>query len=1524
MSTNVDSRVVDMQFNNSQFEANARTSISTLDKLKSSLNMSGAAKGFDEIDSAARKVDVSMLGSAVESVKMQFSALEVMAVTALVNITNSAVNTGKQLIKSLSIDQISSGYNRYVTKTSSVQTIMNSTGLSIEEVNGYLDKLMWFSDETSYGFTDMTAALAQMTSTGGDVEKLIPLITGVANATAYAGKGANEFSRAMYNLNQSYGAGSLQYMDWKSLELAGVASKELKQVFIDTAVAMGKIKEGDVTIGNFNQTLSKKWADTEVMERAFGKFSQVSEEAHRLVEEGKFDTASEAIEFLSGKYDELALKAFRSAQEAKSFNEAIDATKDAVSSGWMKTFELIFGNYTQAKKLWTDLANALWDTFASGAEKRNEILAEWSKLGGRDILIESFWKAWENVGKILSPIKEALNDIFPAPTAERLVELTTGLKNFMDKLSLSGEASENLKRTFKGLFAVIDILKDGFLFLVRTAAKVVELFGGPMSGGILAATGSLGDFLVKIRDAIKATDLFGKVSNLIIAILTPVANVVKMVSKSIKEFFGSVDPTKTEKVATSLSKVRAAFDPLENGINAVVKGLSKLKEHLRPVEEGVSKVRAVFDPMADAVSKATNALEPLTNTASKTKSAIQNLAQAVDKIKEAITPAEGSIENIKVALDSLFGAIVTGVGFVFSKLGALFAFASKVGGFIAQVIGNAIKQVKSWLSQFTLEDGVSIFNAGLFATLMIGINKFVGSLKFKIDDLKGILSDFKDTLGQVRESLKEFTIGVRVNAIATIAGAIAVLAASLFILALIPGERLAASLGAITVLFVELSATMYILSTTLKNVKILKMTGKLTALAVSILILATAMKMLSELSWGDLIKGALAIGALMAMLTASMVVMSKYIKKVPKVSKQLIGLGVALLILVVAVKVLAGIELGNLAAGVGALGVLLAEIALFSKYVKNSNLAGVGAALIGVATGMVILSLAVKILGSIPFAQLAQGLLATGAALLGIALIMKMMPEGMAAKAAGILVLGIALQLLMIPIAVLGRMSLGTVATGLIAMAGGLTVLMIALKYMQGTIAGSAALLVAALAIAVLAPALFLLGSMSISTLVKGLVALAGSLAILAGAAVLLTASGVIVSLIAVAGALALLGVAAVGIGAGIFLLSTAITTFAAMSGPALSMAMAGITSVVMGLANLIPFVAAKVGQAIIIIAAVIIQGAPLIGKAIGAIVLAIMVALVDSADALAEGLLALIDICLEVLVQSTEMLVQAGIDILMALLEGIRDSIGDVVDTAGEIIIEFLNGLSRQLPGVIDAGFNVIIAFINGIKDAIDNRGGELISAVEGLFVEAIMTVVEYLAEKVSDMVTAGENLWNGFVEGMGSLLKKVVDKAKEIGQSVINAVTGLFRQKSPSRVFMDIGENVDRGLIIGMDSYADKVYKSAKAMGSQAIKGVNAAIKNSSDILDGGIDLNPRITPILDLSNVVNESRRLDAIFSRERAFNVAAGINNNARLALAGGPDSRSASEVNINVYPQELTPAQSDYLIRRANEVLGGKI
>lgn len=383
MST-IDNRVVRMEFENENFERNAKESMKTLEKLDKSLEFKNGKKSFKDVEEAAAACNFKPLMEAVDTVKVQFTALGSVANRVMQRITDSVLDTGKKMLKSLTIDPIMSGYSKYEEKTASVQTLLNSTGLSLDEVNGYLSKLMWFSDETSYSFTQMTSALATMTSAGGDVAKIVPMLQGVANATAFAGKGAREFSGAIFNLNQSYSGGFLSYMDYNSLDRTyNIFSKQLKQAFIDNAKALGKLdKEGRtasgtlVDISNFASTLSERWADRDVMEASFGWFNEVTDQAYALVKAGKYATASDAYDALAGQFNDIQYAAARSAQEAKSFTEAIDSVKDAVSSGWMQTFEYLFGNYEQSKVLWTDLANSLYDIFAEPANQRNSVLKE--------------------------------------------------------------------------------------------------------------------------------------------------------------------------------------------------------------------------------------------------------------------------------------------------------------------------------------------------------------------------------------------------------------------------------------------------------------------------------------------------------------------------------------------------------------------------------------------------------------------------------------------------------------------------------------------------------------------------------------------------------------------------------------------------------------------------------------------------------------------------------------------------------------------------------------------------------------------------------------------------------------------------------------------------------------------------------------------------------------------------------------------------------------------------------------------
>ena len=451
MSNTVDNRVVQLEMENGSFEKNANQSIKTLNKLDNALEFKNGKRSFSEVEEAAAKCGFKPMLSAADSVITKFSAIEVAGIAALANLTNKAVNAGVRIAKSLSIDQITTGFSKYEQKTANVQTLINSTGKSIDEVNGYLDRLMWFSDETSYGFTDMTQALSTMVSAGGDIDKLVPMIEGMANATAFAGKGASEFNRVIYNLNQSYSQGFLNYMDWKSVQLAGASSKQLVETLIRAGEEAGTIQKGEVTVDNFTNTLSKKWATREVMENAFGYFDEMTQKAYEMIgtldEQGNtIDTASRAYEILSQQYNGVSINSAKAAQEAKSFTEAIDSTKDAVSSGWMRTFDIIFGNYEQAKTLWTDVANGLWDIFAGGFEERNNLLEDVFQTSPVDNYAKSLKDAGIEFDDFKSKMKAAYRENTMQMSDQDFEKLTSEATTFDELLRQSWVNSNLLER----------------------------------------------------------------------------------------------------------------------------------------------------------------------------------------------------------------------------------------------------------------------------------------------------------------------------------------------------------------------------------------------------------------------------------------------------------------------------------------------------------------------------------------------------------------------------------------------------------------------------------------------------------------------------------------------------------------------------------------------------------------------------------------------------------------------------------------------------------------------------------------------------------------------------------------------------------------------------------------------------------------------------------------------------------------------------------------------------------------------
>lgn len=713
MSQEVDARVVEMRFDNAQFEKNVHQTMQSLEKLNDSLQLDGAEKGFEKISDASAKVDFDEMQGALDNLSGKFSAVEVMGVAALSHITRQAVDTGEKLVKSLSLDQVTSGWNKYAQKTASVQTIMNATGKSIAKVNGYLEKLMWFSDETSYGFTDMTSALSTLTSTGGSIEKMIPMIMGMANATAYAGKGAAEFQRVIYNLAQSYGTGAIQLIDWKSVEQAGVASQQLKQLLIDTGVELGKIKKGAVTTGSFDNSLQKKWADREVMEKAFGKYAEFAEavKAELDANPNKYHgQASLAIEAIADQYDEVTVKAFKAAQEAKSFSEAVDATKDAVSSGWMETFDILFGNYEEAKGFWSDLAEEFWNMFAGGAAGRNNWLKNAFDSGLDQLLgTEGFGDAGDNYTNLLQKalvnqgllseegieeagsFQKALEE--SGVTAQQLYEvLGEAAEHYHQRAAMSDEELNKLgfdRDKVDALANAYDSLaeqiQNGSVNLDDLAGKMNQLSGREhFFNGILNVLEGINSVLSPIRDG------FGDV---FMTDGSPLYNFLKGFDELTGKMALSEETAeKVQKVFTGVFRVLSIG---LKGVKAVGKTafmiLGKLLDLLSPMGDLLLNIGSCIGNLLTWVDESLGQAESLSDVLGILVGAVAALVSPIVDVVKGVKALVrgGSMEEAKKQFGA-FGTVVDAVGSVLDKFKIGSVSAGNVIGTAFQLLGGIL------------------------------------------------------------------------------------------------------------------------------------------------------------------------------------------------------------------------------------------------------------------------------------------------------------------------------------------------------------------------------------------------------------------------------------------------------------------------------------------------------------------------------------------------------------------------------------------------------------------------------------------------------------------------------------------------------------------------------------------------------------------------------------------------------------------------------------------------------------------
>ena len=1302
MSTTVDERVVEMRFDNKQFEQNIQTSLSSIDKLKRSLNLEGAAKGLETVNDAAQKCNMSPLTNAVETVRVRFSALEVMAITALQNITNSALAAGKNLVSAFTVDPIKSGFEEYETQINAVQTILANTsskGTTLDQVNNALDELNHYADMTIYNFTEMTRNIGTFTAAGVDLDTSVAAIKGIANLAAVSGSNSQQASTAMYQFSQALAAGTVKLQDWNSVVNAGMGGQVFQDALKETAKVHGiAIDEMIKDEGSFRETLSKGWLTSDILTETLAKFTgDLNEDQLRTM--GYADDQIKSIM-------EMGKTANDAATKVKTFTQLFDTLKEAAQSGWTQSWEIIVGDFEEAKELLTEVSDTFSAVINASADARNKMLQDWKDLGGRTMMIEAVKNVFEGLVSVAKPVREAFNEIFPPMTGKQLAEITERIRDLTAKFKMGEESSKNLKNTFKGVFAVLDIVGQAFKAVTGGVGELIGLFI-PAGNGVLSLTGSFGEYLVKLDETVKKTDVFGKAVSTVVDIVNTAITFVKTAGEKVKEFRKAAGEkfdfpgfelfhSFLERVHDRMAQIGDGAGKMKSGVIVAFEMMGEALEKckfLKVMEALWTAVKVIAGGIADAVGTMMGTLAEKLGNADFSgvldilnSIAVGGIALSVSKFLKSVTePLEGLndvLEGVTGILDGVrgcFEAYQTNL-----KAGTLL----KIGAAIALLAGSIV--------------AISLIDSDKLSASL-------GAITVLFANLLGAMAIFNKISSDTGKVSKACTAMIAMSV------AVSILAGALKKVSDLDWGELARGLVGIAGLTTIVVASSKAMASGQKQV--MKGATSLIIFGAAIKILASACKDLSKLQWDELGRGLTGVGVLFAEIAVFLRV-SKFNGKMISTATGIVILAAAMKVLASACKDFGQMEWSEIGKGLAGIGGLLAELAIFTNLAGNAkHVMSTGVALIAIGAAMKIFASAVKDFGRLQWDEIGRGLTAMGGALAEVAIAVNLMPKNMIGIGTGLVIVGGALEIIANCMSKFGGMQWEEIGRGLTVMGGALAELAISLNFMKGTLGGSAALLVASGALAVLAPVLSILGALSWEAIAKGLISIAGAFTIIGVAGAVLTP--LVPTILALSGAFALIGVGVLTIGAGLLAAGTGLSALAigftalATAGAAGATAIvAALTVIVTGIAGLIPAVLTKVGEGIIAICKVIAAGVPAIGEAVKAVVLTLIDVFVSCVPQLADGALQLVVGVLAALVTYTP----------------------QIVDLAFKFLIGILDGIASNLPSLIKAGVDVLVAFFAGIVDAL--RGidtGALLKGIAGIgLLSAIMLALSATASLV------------------------------------------------------------------------------------------------------------------------------------------------------------------------------------------------
>lgn len=1474
---NIDERIVKMKFDSTGFANSAKSSLSLLDKIKESLNFKGSKKGIDQVSDSVSRFSTSNMTGQVDQVSASFSAMGAVAFSVLNNITDRAVNAGLNIGKSLTIQPLTDGFQEYQTNLNSVQTILANTkadGSTLDDVTASLDQLNTYSDQTIYNFSEMAKNIGTFTAAGVDLDTSVGSIKGIANVAALSGSNSEQASSAMYQLSQAIAANKVGLQDWNSVVASGMGGEIFKSSLFETGKALGTIadvpmdqtfEEWEDAGNSFRESLSDGWIDSDVLTTTLEGFTGDLDEA-QLKSKGYSDEQVKNIM-------EMAETAKKAAQDIKTIPQLYDTLKEAVGSGWSKTWEIVFGNFEESKELLTGVGNTLQGFIEDFSASRNDMLQGWKDLGGRDDVIAGLKNAAQGLFSVLKPIKDAFREIFPPMTAKQLADASAKFREFTERLTVGSETADKIKRVFAGVFSIFSIIGKVIGGVIAVFATLFgSLSGG--TGGILSIAAAIGDFLVSINEAMSGGEGFTNFLERLRSISDGVLGALSNFGQTLGRMFGFFNEEDADKVTESVDDVR---DKLETAGDSAPSFGDKLSAAFEKVKEVVGNVvQYVSDTFGSLFGEMSfeDFLAPLLGILGvtgggvlifglkKLYNAIKNFFKKVSGLGELTESISGSFDALSGALEALTLSV---------KSEAVMKIAIAVGILaVSLLILSTIKPEKLAIALGGLAGGLTLLMAALFV-----LSKFSGM----------------------------FSLPFMAASLVLLAGAVLIMSAALKVLSTMSWSEIARGLTAMAGGLLILVGAIRLLGNAPKG--LVRASIAMGLMGAAMIPLALALKIMASMSWGELARGLIAFAVSMKVLVTAM-------NKLPtsgmiKAGVGMILMGVAIAAIAGSLKILATMSLWEIAKSLGAFAGAMLILVTAMNYMPTSGMIKAGAALVLISSALFGIAITLRMLASMSLGELTKGLLGlAGVMVILTTAINRIDSDGILKTSLALIALGIALNIIVLAVGTMGSMDPGTIIKGLIGVAGALLIIAGALALMPKNLGWiGVQLILVGIALKSIADVMTTIGDMSWSELAKGLIGLAGGLLILAGALMLMsgTLSGsiamtmaavalnmlmpvikffselswgsLIKGLIGLAASLAVIGglgyllsgavPAIMGLGSGILMLAramataaTAFLTFAAglalLSGPAnsgmdvlkkliefipeamISLAK-GIGSFVVELAaqasSIMDALGTLIGDFISMIVDLIVEKSPEIGEAwtamlttlldvidetiprfietFGNILSAIYQLIIDKAPEAGEAILAVLRVILDTITTFLPEMQAKGIEMILKLLAGLEANMDQIVDSATDVVVKFITAVSDNQDRVIDAGFKFIVSFINGLAKAIEDNDQDLIDAAERL----------------------GKAIINGIIKGIRQLGSGVWTTLKGYVSDAISGAKKQLQVNSPSKVFMRIGASIMEGFSKGVDKNGDDLADSIHNSTAKAIRSARKDAKALTKIL-------------------------------------------------------------------------------------------